>query len=528
MAPGLRSDFQILRRHTSPARRRQLVLLALLMPATALAEMALVVAIVPFLAQLTGRGNPASHYPPLSKLLDLFGGWFPANPMLAAAALFACAVLATATLRLALSWLSQQFSFGLGLDLDVAIQRRLLHQPYLFHLHRHSSELLTTLDKVDFLIFSAALQGLQAASAALIGLLVVIALLWIDPLVAALAAILVGGLYGLAMLMARRRLDAHASIIRQSFEARLKVAQDNLGGIRDIILDQSQELRVNQFKAIDARFMRARADAAFLVSAPRYLVEAIGLVMIALLAVAIADRPGGLVAALPVLGALALGAQRLLPVTSQIYSGWANLAASRPIVRALADLLDLPIDKDDQRAIAPLPLASEIELHDVTFHYADPARPVLQGVSLKIPKGARLAITGKTGSGKSTLSDLLMGLIEPGQGQMTVDGVEVTGPRRAGWRRSVAHVPQSIFLTDDSIAANIAMALPGAVVDVDRVRKAAETAQLTGFIETLPQGFDTKIGERGARLSGGQRQRLALARAIYKDTALKSRQSGSN
>lgn len=513
MSASLRSDLGSLLRSMSAGRWRQLVLVALLMPATALAEMAMVAAIYPFLSILAGSNGAERQFPIMPGLANLTSG----TPILAAAILFGGAVLSTVLLRLALSWTSQQFAFGSGHDLAVEVQRRLLHQPYLFHLRRHSSELLTVLDKIDFLIFSTSLQGIQAISAALISLFIVAALLWIDPLGAALAAILIGGLYGLTFIATRRRLGQRAAEIQAAFEARFKAVQDSLGGIRDIILDRSQDLSVAHFQIIDGRFMRARADAQFLVAAPRFLVEGLGLILIALLAVAIAGRPGGFLAALPILGALALGAQRLLPMTSQVYAGWANLTASRPIIRELAELLDLAITDDSETAVPPLPLKRAIELDGVSFQYVERSRPALHNISLTIPKGSRVAITGKTGSGKSTLADLLMGLIEPDEGHVAVDGVALAGTRLIGWRRSVAHVPQSIFLTDDSIASNIALSLHEAVIDMNCVRRAAETAQLAEFIASLPDGFDTKIGERGARLSGGQRQRLALARAIYKN-----------
>ncbi|MCL6740386.1 ABC transporter ATP-binding protein/permease [Sphingomonas sp. RB56-2] len=516
MPESLGEELKIIARTMSRIRRRQLALLALLMPATAIAEMLMVAAIVPFLSQLAGSGLASTKITQLTDVLDGLGGLVRADPLIVTAVAFMIAVSVTAMLRLALSWLSQRFSFGLGQDLDVEIQRRLIHQPYLFHVQRHSSEFLAALDKVDFLVFSTALQGLQSLSSALISLFVFGVLLAIDPLSATLAALLIGSFYGAAMLVARRRLTVDAAVIREAFEARLKSAQDSLGGIRDILLDRSQRARVENFRAIDARFMSARARAAFLVAAPRILVEAFGLALIAVLAVAISRQPNGLIAALPVLGALSLGAQRLLPLMSQLYSGWANLAASRPIIGEVAELINLPI-ADDSEDIQPIPLTTSIELDCVCFQYADRGQPAVEEISLKIPKGSRTAITGKTGSGKSTLADLLMGLIEPSKGKILIDGEELAGSRLAAWRRSVAHVPQAIFLTDDSVAANIALSVDGAEIDMDRIRRAAAIAQVTEFADALPDGFQTKIGERGARVSGGQRQRLALARAIYKN-----------
>jgi len=516
VAAGLGANLGILYRLLSIKRRRQLVFVAMLMPVTAIAEMAMVAAIVPFLALLSGRQVHAA-LPLLSDVLDEFQRMSLTNPLLAAAALFALATLVTAALRLVLSWMSQQFAFGMGHELAVEIQRRLLNQPYLYYLSRHSSELLAALDKVDHLTYNLVLQALQAISATLISLFVIAILVKLDPLSAALAALMVGGLYGLALLAARRRLRDNSTIIGSAYEQRMKSVQESLGGIRDIILDRSQAMQIDRFRAIDDRFMRARAESIFLAAAPRFLVEAFGLILIALLAVMIAGRPGGFVAALPILGALALGAQRLLPLMSQLYSGWANIAVSRPIIDEVASLANLPIAANADQPVAALPFSDSLRLEQVSFHYDDRARPALHEINLVIPKGARMAIVGRTGSGKSTLADLLMGLIEPSEGWVVVDGLGLTGERLMSWRRSIAHVPQAIFLADDTIAANIGLSAPSAEPDMARVQRAAETAQLTDFIDSLPEGFDTRVGERGVRLSGGQRQRLGLARAIYKD-----------
>jgi ABC-type multidrug transport system fused ATPase/permease subunit len=517
VAAHIRSEVRILYRLLSANRRRQLVLVILLMPMTAIAEMAMVAAIVPFLALLAGRSNYET-LPLLSRLLDELQRLTPSNPLLAAAALFVMAALTTAALRLILSWLSNQLAFGMGHEVSVEIQRRLLHQPYLFHLGHHSSELLSALDKVDHLIFNLVLQVIQAVNAMLIILFVIGLLVSLDPLSALLAAMLVGGSYGLAMIVTRRRLTTHAKFIASAYQQRLRSVQESLGGIRDVILDRSQDTQLEQFQAIDRRFMRARAETAFLVAAPRFLVEAFGLSLIALLTLVIAARPGGFLAALPVLGALALGAQRLLPLMSQIYAGWANLAATRPIVGEVASLASLPITNRPDQPKALLPFNGSIRLRGVSFRYADRDRLALHDISLNIPRGARVAIIGKTGSGKSTLADLLMGLIEPSEGEVTVDGMALGGARLAGWQQSIAHVPQAIFIADASIAANIALSAPASAPDMKSLRHAADVAQLRDFIDTLPNGFDTIVGERGARLSGGQRQRLGLARAIYKQT----------
>jgi ABC-type multidrug transport system fused ATPase/permease subunit len=241
------------------------------------------------------------------------------------------------------------------------------------------------------------------------------------------------------------------------------------------------------------------------------------MIVIAGTALLMAGREGGLSTALPVLGALALGAQRLLPLLQQIYQGWTSLSGNRAVGAQVLNLLSLPIAQE-KPAVSVTPLRFErcIQFEAVSFAYPARSRAALEDIDLTLPHGARIALIGRTGSGKSTLADLLMGLLEPTAGRITIDGVALTESTRRAWQQSIAHVPQSIFLADASIAHNIALGLPSEEVDMERVRAAAKCAQLDEHIESLPEGYLTAVGERGVRLSGGQRQRLGLARAIYK------------
>ena len=499
----------------SKARRRELALLTLLMPAAALGETLTVAAIMPFLSLLSGQPVLA----PINSLLRFLRGVGIVDPLLAAAVLFASVVSVTAALRLALSWISRHFAFSFGHEVSVEIQRHLLGQPYAYHLTRHSSEHLATLDKVDLLVFDLVIQGVQAISSILVGIFILGLLLVMDPINATLAALLIGGFYAVALATTRRRLWKHGNIINAAYEQRAKFVQESISGIRDLILDHSQDAAVDRFRSIDAAFAHARTRTAFLSAAPRILIEAGGLIVIAMLAILISGRSDGIAGALPFLGALALGALRLLPLMGQLFGAWASLAVAGPVLADVASLLQLPLE-DDSDTPKPLAFQRSIELDRVRFGYPGRAHPAIDSVTLAIPKGARVAITGRTGSGKSTVADLLMGLIEPADGRILVDGVPLTTKALPGWRRSAAHVPQEIFLADDCIAANIALSFHGGEEDRGQIEAAARRAQLHGFIESLPNGYDTKIGERGVRLSGGQRQRLALARALYKRAPL--------
>jgi ATP-binding cassette, subfamily B, bacterial PglK len=511
LRPDLRTIFACL----TAARRRELGLLTLLMPATAVAETATVAAVVPFIALLSDQ--PIA--PPIQVFVQHISRLGIASPIGLAAVLFASVVTIAAALRLALSWISRHFAFQLGHEVSVEIQRRLLSQPYSYHLQRHSSEHLAALDKVDLLVFDLAIQGVQAISALLIGAFILALLVAIDPLNAIVAFLVIGGFYAIALAATRERLRHHGATINSAYEQRAKFVQESVGGIRDLILDHAQNEALDRFRTIDAKFARARANTAFLAAAPRFLIEAAGLMMIGLLAIIIAGRSGGITAALPFLAALALGALRLLPLLSQLFGAWASFAVAGPILADVAALLRLPLP-DDCKVAEPMEFHRSIEFKEVSFNYPDRAHRAIEEVALTIPKGSRVAITGRTGSGKSTLADLLMGLIEPGKGSILVDGVRLTPDRLPSWRRSVAHVPQEIFLADDSIAANIALSFHGRELDRERIRAASICAQLHEFIETLPNCYDTHVGERGVRMSGGQRQRLALARALYKQAPL--------
>lgn len=511
---GYASVFRELYDFASAARKRQLAGVLALMLLGAVAELLTIGAIVPFLALLAGPSSLA-ELPSMDRLFALFGASSREDRLLAATLLFMMAAVLAAAVRLLLTWMTQRFILGLGHELSVEVQRRLLAQPYSYHVRHNSSEVIASLEQVQVLVSGVLLQLMYAATAAVVSLFIVFALVELDAIVAGSAAIAVGLVYGTLSLTVWRRLASNSAIVGSAYGQRVRLVQEGLGGIRDVILDGSQEAYLDAFTELDRRFALARANTAFIGAAPRLIVEAAGIVFIAAATLVIAGREGGLAAALPILGALALGAQRLLPLFQQIYYSWTSLAGNAAVIDQVLVLLRLPLRENRSASGAPLKLRDAIVFDDVSFTYPGRKRPALQNIDLTIPGGSRLALVGKTGSGKSTLADLLMGLLEPTEGHIFIDGVALTGETHRAWQNCIAHVPQSIFLSDRSIAANIAI---GALeIDMDHVRRAAQAADFDSFVSDLPQGYETMVGERGVRLSGGQRQRLAIARAIYKD-----------
>jgi ATP-binding cassette subfamily B protein len=275
------------------------------------------------------------------------------------------------------------------------------------------------------------------------------------------------------------------------------------------------------YRKADYGLRRAQGDIVFVSGSPRFVMEAMGMVLIAALAYGISRSAQGIAAALPVLGALAVGAQRLLPALQQVYSGWAGIVGSQVSLAKVLELLDQPIAAEALSTNGnALIFKKEVRFSEVRFRYAPDAPWILDRFNLTIRKGTRVGFVGSTGSGKTTVLDLLMGLLTPSEGELLVDGAPIVGDRVRPWQRAIAHVPQSIFLADTSIAQNIAFGVPLHAIDLDRVRQAAKRAQIAEFIENRPDGYDARVGERGVQLSGGQRQRIGIARALYKQASV--------
>lgn len=504
----------------SSRRKRHLLVSLVLMLCGAAAELLTIGAVLPFLALLSSP-NSAALFPWLASVLETLG-WGHDRPLVFGAALvLIVAAVAATILRLLLVWVSQDFALKLGHEIGGEIFRRALRQPYAHYVTRNSGDLLAGIERVYTVVFAVLNPLMQGAVSAVIALFIALLLIAIDPWAATLAAVSVAGIYLAVTLFARPRLARSSAEMTETVNQRYRTVQEGIGGIRDILLKQSQGMMEEEFRRQGQRYRQAYASNLFIAAAPRYLLEATGIVLIAVLAVMISGRPEGLIGAIPILGVFALGAQRLLPLLQQAFAGWSQLAGNRDALADIVSLLKAPIvaTAPREKGSSPAPFARDIRFEGVSFGYAG-GDPVLRDVDLVIEKGARIGIVGKTGSGKSTFLDLLSGLLDPDSGEISIDDATLTDLNRAGWQAQIAYVPQNVFLTDRSIAANIALGEADEDIDMERVRAAAFAAAASAFIEDLPDGYRTAVGERGIRLSAGQRQRLGIARALYAPAAL--------
>ena len=484
---------------------------------SAITEVISLGAIIPFLGVLTAPDKVFSH-PILSDIAQSFGILSAEQLALPITILFITAILLANFTRLLLLWVSTKLSFMAGADLSYEVYHRTLHQPYIVHLERNSSEVITgILNKVGGVVFNILLPALTFISSLLLLIMVITALMVIDPVITSISVIGFGLTYILITILTRKKIANNSDCIAYETTMLHKALQEGLGGVREVLLDGTQQLYCDIYRKADLPLRKAQGSNIFISSSPKFGMEAIGVSLIAIIAYTFSQQQGGVTAVIPALGAIALGAQRLLPALQNCYASWSVITGSRALLFDSLLLLEQPISTDSSNTLAErMDFKENIRLDSVSFRYKKNTPWVLDNLNLEISKGERIGFVGETGSGKSTSLDLIMGLLEPTTGEVIIDGKPLTDVELHKWRKNIAHVPQSIFLIDSSMAENIAFGVPKELIDIKLVQDAAKQAQIAEFIERQPNGYDSPVGERGVRLSGGQRQRIGIARALYK------------
>jgi ABC-type multidrug transport system fused ATPase/permease subunit len=503
--------------HISVRRRRQLCLLSVLMMASSLAEVLSIGAVFPFLAVLTSPQFIYEHL--LAKpFLVLFNISSADQLLFPITILFVMGVLFASAVRMCLLWATTRLSFAMGADLSLDIYRRTLYQPYAVHLSRNSSEIIDVISiKTNNIIYNVILPSITLVSSALLISSILIALYLMNPVIALVAFGGFGSIYATIIILTKRKILSDGQRVASESSRLIQNLQEGLGGIRDVLLDGSQEIYTQTYRTTDQILRRAQASSLFISQSPRFGMEALGMVLIAVLAFGMSKQSDGVSAAIPLLGAFALGAQRLLPILQQAFYGWTNIRGMQPTLKLVLGLLEQPLPEGSDGEGQQIRFEKSIRFNDISFRYASSEGLVLNQFNLEIPKGGRVGFIGETGSGKSTLLDILMGLLSPVSGSLEVDGTKISDKNKTAWQEHIGHVPQAIFLSDRSIAENIAFGVNVTEIDLIKVKKAAKQAQISDVIEALPNQYDTKVGERGVRLSGGQRQRIGIARALYKE-----------
>jgi ATP-binding cassette, subfamily B, bacterial PglK len=503
----------------STKRKRQFILLLFLIIISSFSELFAIGAIIPFITALT---NPdlllnSPYFIEFSRYMEFIYVIDSKNFPLVITILFIIAVTISGGIRLLLLYVNTKLSFAAGNDISVDIYRKTLYQSYEAHLLQNSSEVVSgILIKAKRMIGSVIMPIINIVTAAFFLIFLFLFFLNLDPLIFVYGILFFGVIYAVIGFIFKKKLFHAGKIEAKEHQKVMQLLQEGLGGIRDVIIDNKQDFHVSLFSDSDYKLRKASALTTFLSSSPRFFIETILIFSISVAGYIFSKSEGGITDSLPYLGSIAIGSQRLLPILQNAFQSWANLKSISPTLEEILSFLDLPGSNRLNSKSVELSFNHSIHFSQISFAYKGAESYSLHEIDFKINKGAKIGIIGETGSGKSTLLDIIMGLLTPTSGKILIDGVELDQKTILAWQKQIAHVPQFIFLIDSSIKENIALGIPSEEIDDELVLESAKGARIFDFVESLPDKWHTKIGERGVRLSGGQRQRIGIARALYK------------
>lgn len=502
------------------SKKIRLIFLLLISAITAIAELLALLSAIPFLSALNNSENLADNNVLLilAKVLSLKS---PDDFILISALLFGTATLISAFLKLLTLSSSIRLAAIIGSEISVEAFKRVLSQPYLQHLKTNSSSTITVIMGQIASTVTSMRSLLQLFCTALSCILLLIGLFYVNILVTLLSLFSITICYAIIAIYSANTVKTNGKKIAFYKQIRLKSLQEAIGSIKSVILESKQGFYLSQYKTSDLSQRVRMSDNLFVSQFPKILIEALVLVTIALVTGLSVSRGQLSDSFLPTLGVFVLGFQKLLPFMQKIYNSWTLLNASQHDVICVLQMLESSaVFPTFRHEILHLDF-NNIVLKNVSFSYSSSEKNILNNINLTITRGECIGIVGKTGSGKSTLIDLIMGLLEPSSGNIYVNEQDIFCDEHAlilhQWRNLVAHVPQSIYLSDQSVAANIAFGLNENEVNLNQARLAAKLSCIDQYINSLPNKFNTLVGERGVNLSGGQLQRIGIARAMYKN-----------
>lgn len=516
--PSIKNNFKRVWRNLTPRRKIYFILLLGLMTVASFMEAISISALLPFIGVLSNPEKVFNH-PSAQFFIDLLGIRSQEELLLPFTIAFCILIFVGIALRLLLLWAQTKLGYVTSAAFSSSIYIRTLYQAYSIHVSRNSSEVISGITNkasaiLEFLL--KPLMNLVASSVTIVA--IIITLFTINPLVALVTFLGFGLLYASIILMVKKRLATNSVVLSREYPQMVKALQEGLGGIRDVLIDGTQETYGKIFNKAQSRYSESAANNQIVGNSPRLIVEFLGILFICVIAYQLVLKGDGFIAAIPTLAALALGAQRLLPALQTFYYNWTSLRGGQESVEDGLQFLEQPFPEHAHK-VNPPPIKFErsIKMENLSFRYNQEGAIVLKNLNLTLEKGKRYGFVGTTGCGKSTLLDVIMGLLIPTKGHLKIDDNIIDNHNYRSWQVILAHVPQAIYLSDTSLAENIAFGVEVDKIDMDRVREAAQKAQIAETIEALPQKYDTFVGERGIRLSGGQRQRIGIARALYKN-----------
>ena len=419
------------------------------------------------------------------------------------------------------TWRLSIFGARIGTEIADRLYSYYMQQSWQFHASGSSAQLTKQVSTEAARISSQIVQPLMIMNSKLVlALFISISIVIYDPVIAILGLFIFSLAYFVLYRLVRQKLESNGQQLSEVSTQRFRLMNEGFGGIKDVLLLNRSHDFITRFHDSGKVFARAQGTNIAISQVPRYFIELIAFgAMISLVLVLIKVHSGNLGEVLPILAVYALAAFKLLPALQQIYSSLSQIKGNTAAFEAVKDDLERSFDSQktssDTVVSTPIDLKRSIKLSNIEFSYPGKERPAVDGVNMSIPVNSVIGLVGSSGSGKSTLIDLLLGLLTPQQGGIYVDDVRITADNKRAWQDLLGFVPQSIFLSEGSIAENIAFGIPAKDISLKQVNKALKLANLTELVEQLPDGVNTRVGERGVQLSGGQRQRIGIARALY-------------
>ena len=508
----------------SPAERKHAALLLIMNLIMALLEMIGVASIMPFIAVLTNPTLVETNIilNSIFKISNIFGVNDNDKFLIFLGILVFVLLITSLTFKAATTFFQLKFVQMREYSIGKRLFEGYLNQPYSWFLGRHSADLgKSILSEVGVIINNGMQPFMVFISNTMIVILLIFLLMLVDPKLTLIVSFTLGVAYGLIFKLVRKFLNHVGKLRMINNQLRFTTISEAFGAVKEVKVGGLEEIFIKRFSDPAQIFARSQASSSAISQIPRFALEAIAFGGIILLILFLMAKTGEIDSALPILSLYAFAGYRLLPAIQQIYSAFTQLSFVRPSVESLYnDLKNLEkhnINQDQNNFL----FNKAISLKNISYEYPNAPRTSLKDVSLNISFGMTVGIVGATGSGKTTMVDIILGLLESQKGFLEIDGQVITKKNVRSWQRIIGYVPQSIYLTDDTIAANIAFGVDPKSIDLQNIEKVSKIANLHQFvIDELPNKYQTTIGEHGVRLSGGQRQRIGIARALYHNPKL--------
>lgn len=499
---------------------KQFYILQVLVVVMAFTELLGIASIAPFMA-LVGDISILEKSNVFAELYQMSGLTDPMDFVFYTGLLVLLALTVSTLVSMFTIWKLSLYGASVGVEIADRLYAYYMQEDWQFHASGSSAQLTKQVSTEAMRITNGIVQPLMQMNAKVVlAVLISVSILIYNPVIAIVGLLIFAFAYFLLYKLVRNKLVSNGKKISEVSTTRFRLMNEGFGGIKDVLLLNRSHDFVKHFEKSGKIYARALGLNSGISQVPRYFMELIAFgSMIGLVLLLIKLHEGNLGAVLPILAVYALAAFKLLPALQQIYSSLANIKGSLAAFEAVKGDLESSIDNQKSITKETLPIRTELKkqitLSNIQFSYPGKPKPAVNGVTMTIPANSVVGLVGTTGSGKSTLIDLLLGLLTPQSGNLCIDDTCITPENKRAWQNTLGFVPQSIFLSEGSIAENIAFGLPAADIDLEQVHKTLELAHLTELVEQLPDGVHTKVGERGVQLSGGQRQRIGIARALY-------------